>query len=139
MIVGIGTDLVQIKRIAAALARTGPRFAERILAPQERAEYAAAPRPAVFLAKRFAVKEAASKALGTGIAKGISWHHIQLCHNALGAPQLQFSGVAAELQRLQQIDQLHVSLSDEQDYVIALVILERSAHALSAREVMHDD
>jgi len=127
MIVGIGTDLVQIKRIEAALHRSGPRFAERILAPEERAEYAAAARPAVFLAKRFAVKEAASKALGTGIAKGISWHHIQLGHDALGAPLLQLSGAAAERQRLQRIDGLHVSLSDEQEYVIAYVILERVA------------
>ncbi|WP_210396712.1 holo-ACP synthase [Motiliproteus sediminis] len=125
MIAGIGTDLVQIKRIAAALERSGPRFAERILAPEERAEYAAAARPAVFLAKRFAVKEAASKALGTGIAKGVSWHHIQLRHAASGAPLLHLCGRAAELQQVQQIDALHVSLSDEQDHVIAFVVLER--------------
>ncbi|HEY5717591.1 MAG TPA: holo-ACP synthase [Motiliproteus sp.] len=131
MIVGIGTDLVQIKRIEAALARTGPRFAERILAPIERPDYAAAPHPARFLAKRFAVKEAAAKALGTGIAKGISWHHIYLQHDPLGAPRLCLTGAAAERQTMQQIDSLHVSLSDEQEYVIAFVVLERSAAILS--------
>lgn len=124
MILGLGTDLVQISRIAGALERLGEPFARRILAPAEWQEFVASARPARFLAKRFAVKEAAAKALGTGMAQGVSWQHIQVHHDALGAPRLELQARARELQRLAGIDNMHISLSDEKDMVVAVVLME---------------
>ncbi|MCW8885389.1 MAG: holo-ACP synthase [Motiliproteus sp.] len=125
MIVGIGTDVVEIVRMKQALDQFGDKFAARILTLSERHEFKNHHSPAVFLAKRFAVKEAATKALGTGIAKGVSWQHIEIGHDELGAPKLYFSGRALELQKNRKITSLHVSLADEREYVVAFVILEK--------------
>lgn len=124
MILGIGTDIVQIDRIEAALQRQGERLAKRILTPREQAHFDGHSQPARYLAKRFAAKEAAAKALGTGIAQGVSFQHFEIDNDALGAPQLSFSGEAAKLQSLRGIKALHLSLSDERDYAVAMVVLE---------------
>ncbi len=124
MILGIGTDIVEVARIEQALERLGRRFARRILSDQELEEFDDHRMPERFLAKRFAVKEAAAKALGTGIAQGVSWQHIAVSHNELGAPLLLFSERAQQLQKEKGITSLHVSLSDEQNHVVAFVILE---------------
>lgn len=126
MIVGIGTDLVKISRIESSYTRLGDKLAQRILAPQELAGFQASAKPISLLAKRFAVKEAAGKALGTGIGQGVSWHDIYIEHNELGAPILCFQGKAAELAIARQVIAKHVSISDEEDHAIALVILESS-------------
>lgn len=125
MILGIGTDVVHISRIKASCERLGRRFAARILTADELEIWETHSRPEVFLAKRFAVKEAASKALGTGIGQGVSWQHISMTHNALGAPLLLLTG-QAEL-RAQQLgmNHSHLSLSDEVDLVVAFVIIEQ--------------
>ncbi|UTW11809.1 holo-ACP synthase [Marinobacterium rhizophilum] len=124
MIAGIGTDLVQIDRIAAALART-PRLAERILRPEERVGFAASRDQARYLAKRFAAKEAAVKALGTGIGRGVSWQHLEVRHDTLGKPCLQLSG-GAQVRALELgISRLHLSYSDEQQWVVAFVVAEQ--------------
>ncbi|OED41107.1 holo-ACP synthase [Endozoicomonas sp. (ex Bugula neritina AB1)] len=123
MIVGIGTDIVQIERISASLEKLGDGFAKRILTETEFEIFRRSPQPAAFLAKRFAVKEAASKALGTGIGK-VSFQHLEVSNNALGAPVLTFSGYAAQLQKQRGITQLHLSISDEKDSAIAFVVLE---------------
>mgnify|MGYP003137110080 CR=1 FL=1 len=86
MIRGIGTDLVLVSRIEAALGRQGERFARRILTPDEFARFADHGQPARFLAKRFAAKEAIMKALGTGLAGGLSWQHMQIDRDPLGGP-----------------------------------------------------
>ncbi|MEH6627331.1 MAG: holo-ACP synthase [Motiliproteus sp.] len=125
MILGIGTDIVEVIRMKQALENFGDRFAARILTANEMGEYRTQHSPEAFLAKRFAVKEAAAKALGTGLAKGLSWQHIELGHDELGAPQLYFSGRALELQQQRGIASLHVSLADEREYVVAFVILEK--------------
>lgn len=124
MIVGLGTDIVEIVRIVATLERLGDAFARRILTPQEHAEFEASARRTTFLAKRFCIKEAAAKALGTGIGRGVSWQHMWVEHNDQGAPRLCFSGGA--LARLQALggSRVHVSVSDEQAYATATVILE---------------
>jgi holo-[acyl-carrier protein] synthase len=124
VILGIGTDVVHISRIKASCERWGRRFAARILTADELSMWDAQSRPEVFLAKRFAVKEAASKALGTGISQGVSWQHISMTHTALGAPQLLLTGQA--LRRAQQLrmNLSHLSLSDDVDLVVAFVILE---------------
>jgi holo-[acyl-carrier protein] synthase len=123
MIVGIGTDIVAIARIEAVLERQGHRFAERILHPEEMLEFSAHAQPARFLSKRFAVKEAASKALGTGIGQGVSWRDFKIEHTELGAPVLLLFGEAAALAEQSNVTQQHVSLADEQDTVVAFVVL----------------
>jgi holo-[acyl-carrier protein] synthase len=125
MIVGIGTDIVHTSRIKASLERLGQRFAERILTVDELQQWHDHSRPEVFLAKRFAVKEAASKALGTGLGQGVSWQHIGLEHNDLGAPLLVLTGQAQHRAAQLGVNHLHVTLSDEVDTVVAFVVLEQ--------------
>ncbi len=124
MIIGIGTDLLQITRMQAALERT-PRLSERILTPLERQGFAAATDPARFLAKRFAAKEAAAKALGTGIGRGVSWQHLEIGHDANGRPELRVEAGAQAIARQQGITHWHLSYTDERDFVSAFVIAEQ--------------
>ncbi|MBR9829778.1 MAG: holo-ACP synthase [Oceanospirillales bacterium] len=124
MIVGIGTDLLEIARIRAALART-PRLPERILTPAELAVFQEHRQPAIFLAKRFAAKEAAVKALGTGIGRGISWQHFEIGHDPLGRPLLRVCGEAQRQAAVRGITHWHLSYTDERDYISAFVIAEQ--------------
>lgn len=123
MILGIGTDLLDIRRIAKALERT-PRLSDRILSPAEQQQFAEAKNPVNFLAKRFAAKEAAVKALGTGIGRGISWQHFEVSHDALGRPLLTLSGNAQQKAIELGMVRFHLSYSDEQDHVVAFVVAE---------------
>lgn len=125
MIAGIGTDIVQIDRIRKSLERRGDAFARRILTDAELAVFSERANKAAYLATRFAAKEAASKALGTGIGK-VSFHHIEVLNNDLGAPVMTFSGYAESLQKARNITAIHVSLSDEIDSALAFVVLENS-------------
>jgi holo-[acyl-carrier protein] synthase len=125
VIYGIGTDIVSVPRMAENLKRHGDRFAERILTPQELQEFRRAGKPAHFLAKRFAAKEAAAKALGTGFSEGLFLSHIGVGHDPRGRPILVFSGRGAELMDLFGIGEAHLSLSDEKDLAIAFVTLVR--------------
>ncbi|MEJ6656668.1 MAG: holo-ACP synthase [Pseudomonas sp.] len=122
MIIGIGTDVVLVSRIEAVLGRQGERFARRILTADEMQRYLAHSQPARYLAKRYAAKEAILKALGTGLAKGMSWHHMQIDNDAQGAPQVVLSGVA--LERLQQGGggRMLLSLSDEREQALAFAV-----------------
>ncbi|NLS12838.1 holo-ACP synthase [Vibrio sp. SM6] len=120
-ICGFGTDIVEIARVEKALARSGRAFAERILTDAEMAQFIALKAPERFLAKRFAAKEAASKALGTGIACGVTFHDFQITNDELGRPQLTLQGRARELTHGARA---HLTLSDEQHYAVASVILE---------------
>ncbi|QJR80266.1 holo-ACP synthase [Alteromonas pelagimontana] len=122
-IAGMGTDIIEIDRIAQNLART-PRLAARILTSREMQIFAEHSEPARYLAKRFAAKEAAVKALGTGIGRGISWQHIEVCNDQLGAPFLLFSGEFAVHCDKRAIVSSHLSISDEKHYAVATVILE---------------
>lgn len=121
MIVGIGTDIVSVARIERALARHGERFAERILAPGEREAYRCAASPVHFLAKRFAAKEAAAKAFGTGFSDGLSLHDIAVSNDSRGRPELVLTGRAAALCEELGIGEHHVSLADEREHAIAFV------------------
>lgn len=125
MIVGIGTDIVSVGRIRGVLDRHGVRFVERILAPTEWEDYRGAAAPAQFLAKRFAAKEAAAKALGTGFRCGLVKRDIGVSHDSLGRPLLSFSGRAAELCAERGVASSWLSISDETDYAVAFVTLER--------------
>lgn len=123
MIVGVGTDLLDIRRIGKALERT-PRLAERILTAQELEQFHSSTQPINFLAKRFAAKEAAVKALGTGIGRGISWQHFNITYDSLGRPLLELNGGALEKADLLGIRQIHISYSDETDHVVAFAVAE---------------
>ena len=124
MILGIGTDIVQVARLKAGLARFGARYARRILDAAEYGEFETSARPEHFLAKRFAAKEAAAKALGTGFRGTFGLRDIRVTHDSLGCPRLVLAGGAhAHAARL-GVRALHITLSDEADYAVAFVILE---------------
>lgn len=125
MIYGIGTDIVRVARMQTNLERHGEKFAARILSESELLDYRQNARPANFLARRFAAKEAAAKALGTGIAEGIYLRDISVAHDKLGKPKLVFTGLALAFVQAQGIHTVHLSISDEEDYALAFVVLER--------------
>lgn len=124
MIRGIGTDIVEIKRVEEILSRLGERFAARILTESELIHYQHHHQPVAFLAKRFAAKEAVAKALGTGIAKGIGFQQIEVTRSEHGAPEIKLTGAAAERQQALQGKVVHLSLADEKDYAVAFAVLE---------------
>ena len=124
MIFGIGTDFVQVVRLQRGLERFGERFAVRILAETELDEFRRHLRPANFLARRFAAKEAAAKAMGTGISNGITLRQISVTHDSKGKPQLVFTGQALEFLRASRVRHTHISIADEADYAVAFVVLE---------------
>ena len=123
MIFGIGTDIVRVERMQQSLDKHGERFARRILTEHELSGYQQANKPANYLAKRFAAKEATAKAMGTGFRNGLSLKHINVGHNAQGKPLLEFSGLAAEFMDVKGINEAHISLADEQEYAVAFVTL----------------
>lgn len=124
MIFGIGTDIVRVSRLERDLERFGVRFAERILTEDELAEFHQKENKAHFLARRFAAKEAAAKAMGTGFAQGLQLRHIGVGHDALGKPILIFTDRASEFMRERGITTAHISLADEEDHAVAFVTLE---------------
>ena len=127
MIYGIGVDLVKVPRLAAAIARHGDRFLNRVFTSQEIAycQRKARGRDSAF-ALRFAAKEAFSKALGVGLRQnGIRWREVEVVPNPLGKPELQVTGRAAELCTAARITAMHLSLTDENDQALAVVILEK--------------
>ncbi len=126
MIYGVGTDIVSIKRIEDSLFRFGDRFLHRVLNEAEVAEYAKSAQPARFLAKRFAVKEAFSKAWGTGIGIDVGWHDVAVGHDSRGKPLLNASAILGAKLAAQNISSMHVSISDESEHAIAFVILEKT-------------
>ena len=123
MVIGIGTDIVEVARIRLACQRSGKRFSERILTEREQAVFTERQESANWLAKRFAAKEAAAKALGTGIGP-VSFQDIEVSSNPQGAPLLTLYGAAATLQKQRGITRLHISLTDERAYAQAFVVLE---------------
>jgi len=123
VIFGIGTDIVRVTRMQKNIERYGDKFAERILTITELSEYRKESRQAHFLAKRFAAKEAAAKAMGTGFRDGLMLHHIGVTHDASGKPQLAFTDQAAEFIQTNRINSVHVSLADEEEHAVAFVTL----------------
>lgn len=125
MIFGIGTDIVSIERIKNSLSRHGEKFAKKILTPDEFHEYGQINgSSAQYLAKRFAVKEAVAKAMGTGFRDGLLLSHIGTTHDEQGKPQLVFSGKAQDFMQQHNINKSHVSISDEAEHALAFVTLE---------------
>jgi holo-[acyl-carrier protein] synthase len=123
VIFGIGTDIVEVARMRSNINRYGDKFAQKILTDAEHLEYVRNSRPAHFLAKRFAAKEAVAKAFGLGFRDGLSLRHIEVHSQSGGKPCLQYSGKAEELCRQYNINHSHLSIADEQNYAIAFVTL----------------
>lgn len=128
MILGVGTDLANIDRIAATLERFGDRFRDRVFTEAEQRKAAARKDQAGTYAKRWAAKEACSKALGTGLRMGISWKDMAVTNLRTGQPVMELSGWAAE--RLRQMTPpghsaiVHVSLTDDHPWAQAFVVIE---------------
>ncbi len=126
-IIGIGTDIVAISRIRSIWDHFGQAFARRILMPPELEALKTSTKPVAFLAKRFAAKEAFAKACGSGFRPGGIWlTDIGVTHTALGKPEMIFSAQAQKMIQALGAVQSHVSLSDEQDFAVAFVILMRA-------------
>jgi holo-[acyl-carrier protein] synthase len=126
MIAGVGTDLCDVGRIQRALDRYGERFALKILVTAELERFRRHRRPAAYLAKRFAAKEAFSKAMGTGIRFPVNWHNVSIENERSGKPVLRFSDELTELLRSRGIVAAHLSITDEIGMACAYVILEKS-------------
>ena len=125
MIVGTGTDLCEIARIAQSIDRFGEQFLQRIYTDAEVRYCRRKTRTAAeSYAARFAAKEAGAKALGTGIAKGVGWREIEVTHLPGGRPTLLFHGRAAERAQVMGVKAAHLSLSHGRDLAIATVVLE---------------
>ncbi len=122
MIYGIGTDIVYVPRIDRIFNRFGSRFAKRILTCDEFLKMNRSTSPARFLAKRFAVKEAAAKAFGTGFIDGLALSHIGILNDSHGKPSLHFHGYAKKMLIDRKISNTHVSISDDGDYAVAFVV-----------------
>lgn len=122
-IVGIGTDIVEISRIEAQLAKSH-RLAERVLTQAEHQQFCAHSFQARFLAKRFAAKEAVVKAVGSGIGNGIGFQQIEVKNLDSGQPVFEVTGQLAELFKHKNVTAWHLSLSDERHYAVANVVLE---------------
>lgn len=135
MIIGIGSDLVDIRRIEDLIARFGQRFLCRVFTAQERGRCLARARPGASFAKRFAAKEACAKALGTGLAGGVSWQDMEVVSGESGAPLLHLAGGAAG--RLAGLvpgglaARVHVTLTDEYPLAHALVMISAESSCQS--------
>ena len=131
MIVGIGSDLCDIRRIAATLERFGARFSTRLFTDIERVRSEAKPGRAASYAKRFAAKEACAKALGTGMRRGVFWKDMGVVNARSGAPTMALTGGAAA--RLAELTPpgrhavVHLTLTDDHPYAQAFVIIEAVA------------
>ena len=125
MIFGVGTDVVAVARLGKLYERHGERALEKLLAPAERASFEKAKDAARFLAKRFAAKEALGKALGIGVATPATLPNIAVVHDALGKPSFDYSPDLA-LYLAERGLVAHLSISDEQDFALAFVVLEHS-------------
>ncbi|OQP30236.1 MULTISPECIES: holo-ACP synthase [Pantoea] len=123
-ILGLGTDIVEIERIAGVIERSGDRLARRVLSEAEWQQYQRHQQPVRFLAKRFAVKEAAAKAFGTGIRGGLAFNQFEVYNDELGKPGLRFFHHACEVAEKLGVRQVHVTLADERHYACATVIIE---------------
>ena len=124
MIRGIGVDIVDISRIERMIKRWGNRFIGRVFTPIEAETSCRRAAPASAFALRFAAKEAFSKALGMGMKQGLTWREIEVFNHPGGKPDLKLYGTSAEMCRQIGVVGIHLSLSDEGEYGVAMVVLE---------------
>jgi holo-[acyl-carrier protein] synthase len=124
MIVGTGVDITEVVRIRAAVDRFGERFLKRVFTPDEVSYSVSKVNAAERLAARFAAKEAAMKAIGTGLRHGVTWQDVEVVRVPGQRPKLRFSGKAAEFAARLGCKRTHLSLSHTAEQAIAHVILE---------------
>jgi holo-[acyl-carrier protein] synthase len=124
MIVGTGVDIVDVARVAAAMERFGERFAQRVFTPDELGYCRSKKNVNERLAARFAAKEAAMKALGTGWRHGIAWRDFEVCRQPGGRPVMQLAGKAAEFAARQGVKRIALSLTHTETQAMAFVIFE---------------
>ena len=131
MIHGIGTDICDIRRIRATLARRGERFAEKVLGPRELTEFRSRrdrvqARGEAYLASRFSAKEVFAKAIGLGLRWPMTWRACEILNAKSGKPQIELSGELAAWFSARAL-RAEVSVSDEVDYAVAFVIVESNS------------
>lgn len=137
MILGIGTDLANIERIQRALDRFGDRFRNRVFTEHEQKRAERMQNPAAVYAKRWAAKEACSKALGTGLRMGIAWRDMTVTNLETGQPVMHVTGWAQE--RLNEMTPegydavIHVTLTDDHPWAQAFVVIEALPDGISAQ------
>jgi holo-[acyl-carrier protein] synthase len=124
MVLGIGTDLVETKRVQDSIDRFGERFVERIFTAGEIAYCNRKRNSAESFAARFAAKEAGAKALGTGISQGVSWKEFEVRRETSGRPTLHLSGRAAELAEAMGVRKIQLSLTHSRELAMAVVVVE---------------
>ena len=129
MIHGIGTDICDIRRLRATLARRGDRFADKVLGPSELQVFHARRarvdvRGVAYLATRFSAKEAFSKAIGTGMRMPMTWRACEILNLPSGAPVIRLHGALADWFAKQGL-RAHVTLTDETDYAASFVVVEK--------------
>lgn len=128
MIIGVGADLTDIRRVEAALERFGDRFKQRCFTELERRRSDRKPDPSWSYAKRFAAKEACAKALGTGMRRDVYWRDMGVANLPSGQPTMALTGnAAAHLARLTPLGhepRIHLTLTDEHPYALAFVVIE---------------
>ena len=124
MIVGLGTDLIEIARIERSLQRFGEAFLRRVYTAGEIAYCMAKKNSAESLAARFAAKEAGAKALGTGISRGVSWRELEVRRAPGQRPELHLSGRAAQIAAALGVSRISLSLSHSRELSIAVVVAE---------------
>jgi len=131
MIIGIGSDLADIRRIGRTIERFGDRFIQRVFTEIEQAKSERRRERVASYAKRWAAKEACSKALGTGLRMGVAWREMGVVNLRSGQPTMQLTGGAAErLQRLMPpglAPRIHVTITDDHPWAQAFVVIEAVA------------
>jgi holo-[acyl-carrier protein] synthase len=124
MIVGTGIDITEVPRVAAAIDRFGERFLNRVYTAKEIAYCRSKKNAVERFAARFAAKEAAMKAIGTGLRQGVTWHDVEVGREPGGRPTIIFSGRAAEFAAKLGSKRVHLSLTHSEQTAIASVVLE---------------
>jgi holo-[acyl-carrier protein] synthase len=124
MVLGLGTDLIETRRIQESIDRFGERFVERIFTAGEIAYCTRKKNAAESFAARFAAKEAGAKALGTGISRGVNWKEFEVKREASGRPSLHLSGRAQELAEAMGVKRIQLSLTHTRDLAMAVVVAE---------------
>jgi holo-[acyl-carrier protein] synthase len=124
MVLGLGTDLIEIERIQGSIEQYGERFLERVFTVGEIAYCRRKKQSAESFAARFAAKEAGAKALGTGISRGVSWREIEVTREMGQRPMLHFRGRAGELAKALGVRRVHLTLSHSRKLAIAVALLE---------------
>jgi len=125
MIYGIGIDVIQPHRVARLLEKYGDRFVRRVLTPLEQPRYERSSQPVLFLANRFAAKEAFSKAMGTGFRYPVTLQCISVVQNPAGKPGFRFNDALNKLVTSNGITGFHLTISDESSLACACVVLEK--------------